>query len=298
MAIAIALAFAASLALSSNHIFVRLGTQRISGSAAALIAAGVGSIIAMPLALAFDLGEMKNLPLIVIPWFLLLGAVHHPVGRVLSFTSISMIGPIRSAPIINLSPVFTIALAMLVLGERPGVPVILGTLVVVGGGVMMLLGGRRGQSDPEAPAINNLGYLLAAGTAVALASVHIIARHIVTDFAPPLTTAAFGLTIGFLMLGGLTHREVGPSLRVPQRRYIVYCALAGICSTSGVLAVFLAYDRAPVTVVIPVFAGGRPLVTLILAHFFLQRLEQIDLFISLGTLLTIAGLGLVILGIT
>ena len=65
--------------------------------------------------------------------------------------------------------------------------------------------------------------------------------------------------------------------------------------SSGVSFLYLALSKAPVIVVSPVFALN-PVVALVLAHFFLQRLERITLPLVLGTFFAVGGVVTVIVG--
>jgi drug/metabolite transporter (DMT)-like permease len=65
----------------------------------------------------------------------------------------------------------------------------------------------------------------------------------------------------------------------------------------AVASLFQALSRAPVTVVSPIYAT-QPLITLVLAHIFLRRLETIDILLAVGTMVSVVGVILVILGAT
>ena len=62
-------------------------------------------------------------------------------------------------------------------------------------------------------------------------------------------------------------------------------------------SLFQALSRAPVTVVSPIYAC-TPVITLILAHTFLRRMETIDFLVVAGTMLSVVGVILVIFGAT
>jgi drug/metabolite transporter (DMT)-like permease len=64
-----------------------------------------------------------------------------------------------------------------------------------------------------------------------------------------------------------------------------------------VASLFQALSRAPVTVVSPIYAC-TPVITLILAHTFLRRMETIDFLLVAGTMLSVVGVILVIFGAT
>ena len=65
----------------------------------------------------------------------------------------------------------------------------------------------------------------------------------------------------------------------------------------AVASLFQVLSRAPVTVLSPIYAL-TPVITLILAHTFLRRLESIDLLLVAGTILSVVGVILVIIGAT
>lgn len=97
------------------------------------------------------------------------------------------------------------------------------------------------------------------------------------------------------MLFVLTHRDVVNSVRTLPKRYILVCGLAGVVLGLAVAALFQALSLAPVTVVSPINASN-PLITLVLAHLFLKRLESINLLLVVGTLLSVSGVAMVIIG--
>ena len=294
MAVAIGLALASALGFGFNALFVRLATQRLTVPVTAFFAAATGALIATAAALIFNFGDIWQLTPIAFAWLALLASIQVLLARMLSFTAISMIGASRSAPIVSASPIFSAALAIALLGERPNAFVYIGTLMVVGGMALVVTGGlRAGGARPEVRS-NNLGYLFAVGAAVAYGAVTVMAKHITTEFAPPLVTAAYSLLIGTLLLAIFTHRKVVSSFVPSQRSQVGYAMTVGICAGLAILFLYSALSRAPVTVVNPV-ASAYPLVTLMGAHIFLRRLESINPPLALGTLITVAGIVMVVL---
>ena len=143
MALAVSFALLAAFGFGSGAIFVRLATQRLPATTATFVSVAVGATIAVCLALAFNLSEMTSQPASAFAWFALFAVVSYPVARLIYFTSISMVGPTRTSPIIAIAPVFAVGLAIAVLGERPNLLVGLGTPVIVVGIVLVVTGGRR-----------------------------------------------------------------------------------------------------------------------------------------------------------
>jgi len=297
LALAVAFAFLAALGFSSGYILIRVATQRVSAPTATFFTVLTGAVLVVALAFSLKLPEIQALTPTAYAWFAVMGIMAYPLARVLNNTAITMVGASRAAPMASMQPVFAFGLAMTLLGERPNQLVSGGTLLVVVGLVLVFLTGTTNASAERVLTVKKLGYLLAIAGAAAFASRDVISRHVVSGLADPLVTAAFALTIGGCVLLAITFRDVVNSVRRLPARYLVMCGLAGICQGLAVASLFQALSRAPVTVVSPINASG-PLITLVLAHIFLRRLESINLFLVLGTLLSVAGVVLVVLGAT
>lgn len=82
--------------------------------------------------------------------------------------------------------------------------------------------------------------------------------------------------------------------RAPRRAWIML-VLAGLAATWGVSFWYLALGEAPVVLVAPL-VGVSPLVSIVLTHFFLQRLEKVTMRTLFGALLVVGGVALVTLG--
>ena len=295
MALAVGFAFLAALGLSSGTILIRLGTQRVSPPTATFLAVVVGTVVAVSLALALNPSEMWGLPPQAFGWFAVLAALGYMLARLLNYSAISMIGAARVAPMGSMAPLFAVILAVAILGERPNLLVGLGTPVIVSGLALALTGGtpasHRGRPDPG----GRLGYLLAFASSSTFGGRDVVSRHVVTNVASPLVTSAFALALGSAMLLILTHRDLMRSFRHVPISHLGICALAGLSQGLASICIFQALSRAPVTVVSPIYAS-TPLFTLAMAHFLLQRLESVTLLLVVGTLLSVGGVVMVILG--
>ena len=69
-------------------------------------------------------------------------------------------------------------------------------------------------------------------------------------------------------------------------------ALAGVAGSMGVTMGFIALSYASVATVTPI-VGTNALVSVLLAHLFLQRLERVTLRLWLGATLVVAGIALI-----
>src|SRR5918999_2874552 len=293
--LALVFAFLAALGFASGNILIRIGTQQVAAPTATFFTVLTGAILVLGLAFTFNQRDIIALPPVLYGWFALMGALAYLIARVFNNIAIAMIGAARAVPMASLQPVFAFGLGVALLGERPGLLVSLGTPTIVCGLVLVFLAESTAGPKERILTIKTLGYLLAIGAAASFASRDVISRHVVSGIAPPLVAAGFALAIGGGMLLAVVHRYVVHSLRHLPGRYIIICGLAGICQGLAVASLFQALSRAPVTVVSPINASN-PLITLVLAHLFLQRLESINLVLVVGTLLSVGGVALVVLG--
>jgi drug/metabolite transporter (DMT)-like permease len=129
---------------------------------------------------------------------------------------------------------------------------------------------------------------------VAYGASQTVGRHITTEYAPPLVATAFALLFGFGYLSLMFYRHIPNDLHTSPRRGFLWFGLSGIASAAGVSFLYFALSNAPVVVVSPV-AAINPLITLTLAHIFLQRLERITKRTILGTLLVVLGIVIITL---
>ena len=288
-------AFLAALGFSSGYALIRVGTQRVSAPTATFFTVITGAVLISILALILNLPEVKSVSPAALGWFALMGAMAYPLARVLNNTAITMVGATRAAPVSSLQPLFAMALALTILGERPNLLVILGTPIIVCGLILVVLTSGTNGSMNQILTTRKLGYLLAMGAAASFASRDVISRHVVGGIAPPMVTAAFALSFGGVLLFMLTYRDVINSIRRLPGKYLAICCLAGACQGLAVAFLFQALSRAPVTVVSPINASS-PIITLLLAHIFLRRLEHISPLLVAGTFLSVGGVVLVVVG--
>ena len=297
MAVAVAFAFLAACGFASGNVLVRVGTEKVPAPTATLLTVFSGIILIVGLTLVLRLDEISSLSIEALGWILVLGILGYPMARLFFITAISMVGAARAVPMAGLQPVVAFTLGVILLGERPDLLVIVGTPVIVVGLLLVVMPRRGANSGDGVVNVRRLGYLLAIGSAATFASRDTISRHVVTDLIDPLVSAGLALAIGGTILAVILHRQVARSVMTVPRKYLLICALAGVFQGLAVASLFQALSRAPVTVVSPIYAS-QPLITLILAHFFLKRLEAIDFLLALGTMVSVVGVILVILGAT
>ncbi len=294
MGLAIAFALLGALGFSSGLIMVRIATQWIAPATATFYGVLSGAVVVQALAWSIHWSKADALSWPILGWLVIIAALAYPIARVFNYTAVSMVGASRATPMGAIQPLFALVLSTIILGEAPTTIGAIGTVSVVAGLVLVIKGGAATRDENSGTSVRSLGYFLAAGAAIAFAIRDTISRSLVSDTLSPLIAAAFALTIGAAMLFTFTYRDAIRSIRTVPPKYLWMCAAIGVLQGLAVTAVFLALSRAPVTAVSPLIASS-PIITLVLAHIFLQRLERINSMLVAGTLLSVGGIIAVIL---
>ena len=131
--LSISLSLMAALGFGVTQIFARLGLQHMQATPGTLLSLSLSTVVTLVIALALHPHEVFDLEWITLLWLLLVGVLSFPLGRLLNFTGVRMAGVSRASPIVGAAPLFAGALAVGFLGESLNVPILLGTLSIIGG---------------------------------------------------------------------------------------------------------------------------------------------------------------------
>ena len=140
-----------------------------------------------------------------------------------------------------------------------------------------------------------LGYLAATAATLGYGAGSVVGKKIVTDGVPPMVATSFSLVFGTLVVAALFHRHAISDAAHAPRRAWASMVLSGLASAWGVSFYFLGLNESPVVLVGPL-TGTYPLVAIILAYLFLQRIEQITWRTVVGAALVVAGAALIAIG--
>ena len=296
MVVAVVLAFVSALGFASGSVLMRVGTQHVAPPVATFYTVLVGAVLVTSIAFGVNFDEIKTLPLEAYGWITVMGILAYCVARVLHNTAIRMVGAARSVPMISVQPLMAFAIGFLILGERPNLLITAGTPIIVAGILLVMLPRQQTTNTIE---IRKLGYLLAFGGSLAFVTRDAISRHVLGSLAlaPPFVVSGFALVIGGSILFAFIHRGVIDSIRHQPMRYVGICCLAGLLQGIAVASLFHALSRAPVTIVTPIYAS-QPIIALALAAMFLRQLESLNWVLVVGTMLSVGGVIMVILGAT
>jgi uncharacterized membrane protein len=213
------------------------------------------------------------------------GGMGNPTPQaLLLFVSIEVVGASITAGFMNVTPLVSSALAIVLLGERLTGPIVAGTLVIVLGSTLLSTGGQRLGLRP--------GQLLLPALSAACFGVVAILRKLglsgmgaVPGTAVNVTTALVAFT-GFLVASGQ-----GGAMAC-RGRSLVYFVAAGVAENVSVFLVVVALGMGAVSVVAPL-QNVTPIFVLFLSVVFLRGLEVLNARVIAGTALIVVGAWLI-----
>lgn len=219
-----------------------------------------------------------------VAFFVLSGLIGTVAGRLLRFISIETVGASITAALINLSPLVSTALAIVLLGEHVTAPVVIGTLVIVIGTTLLSAGGR---SLGVRPVTLALPLLSAAcfGIVAVIRKIGLADTDAVTGSAVNTTTALIAFT-AFLVASGQ-----GGAIAC-RGRSLAYFIAAGVTENLGVFLTIVALGLGTVSVVGPLTAVS-PIFVLVLSFVFLRGIEALNARVVVGTVLIVLGVYLI-----
>jgi len=237
-----------------------------------------------------DLSQLADASTEAIVLFAIAGIVHFVLGWVLLNVSQARIGASRTAPLITLTPLFGVLLAVVTLGELPSAAVLVAIVPIMAGAWILA---SRGGGD----------FAIERDSAFAFATAFMWALSAVltVDALEGLDSPLLGVTLGLLAatitLGGmLVARDSLGAIRMIARDTLTLKLIAALVVAFATWFRLLALGDTDVAVVLAVNLVAVP-VTLLLAPLMVGRhLEQADARVWLGGLLVIVGV-LALIGI-
>lgn len=286
-AIGILLAILSVTLWGASNTTARVGLQSIKAASGAILSTATALIIALVITLILDYQALVSVSLAHIGWFALVGVIHFALGRLFQYQSMKYIGAARGASITNAFPLFTLIFAFVFLKETLTIPLLIGTLSIVGGISLLLTESKETISTRRSHA---LGYCFGLATALCWGGSAVLIKHS-SQFGPPFVVLTFALLSGMLALSVTTAKSFEIRLKT-DKKAIGWLLLAGLIQGIALISYFSALALAPVVVVTPL-AATSPLATILYVHLFLQRLERITRQMLIACLLVVIGAALV-----
>jgi uncharacterized membrane protein len=273
-----ALALFSALFSAAATVLIRQGLRGYGPFTGVWINMLVGAVC-LWIAVLFTGGIGQPTPL-ALGLFILAGLIGTVAGRLLRFFAIEAVGASITGAFMNVTPLVSSGLAILLLGERVTVPIVVGTLVIVAGATLLSTGGRR-------LGVRSAQLLLPILSATCFGIVAILRKIGLSGMAPVPGTAvnvttALVVFTSFLVASGQSRAMVcrGPSL--------VYFLFAGLAENLGVFLVVLALSIGTVSVVAPL-TNVTPLFVILFSLLFLRGIEALNARVIGGAALIVVG---------
>lgn len=277
------LALTAAFCFALARIFVKRGLQYSTPLTAVTISVvftgaflWILAGLTAPLAL---LGSRRVLP------FVAAGLFAPGLGRLLVYVGVSRVGAARASALSSTAPLFSIFLAILVLGERPSWGLFMGAACIVAGGVALSQEGRTSRTwrrrDLMFPLLGTLGFALR----------DTISRWGLQSFPHPAIAAVAATMTSTAVIVSFALRRRG-ELRADGTG-LGFLAVAGLCEALASLALWGALAAGSVSVVAPL-VYAQPIFTVVLAGIFLRDLERVTWRVGFATAAMVAGAAVVV----
>ena len=293
--LAIALSLLSAASLGNGAVTGRMGMQGVHPVAVIGVARVVGFVGVAIVDLALNPSDMFQVPPEALPWVVAFGLAQFAVGRSTAYASMSAIGASRVSLFISTQVPFAAFFAIAFTGESLTPLVALGTLAVMAG--LLLASGDSITQGWRTDRRYLLGCLSGLMAGAATGGSTVLAKQTVSVSDSPLTISALGMLAAMLIVIPVVSIIAvrSPAVRAFDWKSMGFVCLSGLSTTVSIVAQLFAVQRADVLIVAPILATF-PLWTLLLAHIFIARLEQITARLAIGAIVTVTGVVAVAVG--
>ena len=278
--IALVLPIAAAVSFSLSHLFVTMGLKESNPSTAVAVNVMINALGLWVLAILFS--PIRPLASWGVWPFIVAGVFSPTMARTLLYHGYERIGLARSDVVTGSVPLFSVALAVSFLGERPSTFMVLGTVGIVLG--IGLLSYRPDDAKPWA----RWAVLLPLGAALCFSLREIFSKMGLERVPVPIGGAALMASAAAILL---SLSFLFPKRKDPftlTRKSLLLFVGAGLMVTVAYVCVFTALRSNMVSFVSPLLST-QPLFSLLFSFLFLQSTERVTGKVVFGGLLVAAG---------
>lgn len=221
-------------------------------------------------------------------WFALLGVTAYSCGRLVYYKAIAAVGPPRLMTIMSASPLLSLSLAVLFLGERPGPSVLGGTALVVAGVVLVSCEPVRGRWLQP-------GILWAFASAISLGVSVFIRKKGLAATPNVALTVAWSNMVSLPIICALRFAAPPRLFAWGPPWAVATIILVGVLNSGNQILYNLAVISAEVSVVGPIIAS-MPIFSVIFTALMLRDVTRVRPRLVLGVCVTAAGMAAIALG--
>lgn len=221
-------------------------------------------------------------------WFALLGLTAYSCGRLVYYKAIDAVGPPRLMTVMSASPLLSLSLAVLFLGERPGPAVLAGTALVAAGVALVSFEPVRGHWLRP-------GMLWAFASAVSLGVSVFIRKKGLAATPNVALTVAWSNLVSLPVICALRLAAPPRLFAWGPRWAVATIILVGALNAAGQVLYNLAILSAEVSVVGPVIAS-MPIFSVIFTALMLRDVTRVRPRLVLGACVAASGMAAIALG--
>lgn len=283
-----ALAFAAALFFSLNIVVAKRGMVEGGSSVlATIVIVSTSAVLFWVWLLARSTSPFATVSTADILIFVAGGALGTGLGRLSLYVGADHVGASVNNAVANTRPAFASVFAVFFLGELVRTPTVVGILLLTVGVVTVSL--SRG-GDITGWKKRELSYPLVA--AVATGAGNVIRRFgLETTSITSIEAVVINESVAFVVILSFVFAQHGSQTRsfLTETReiYGIFVA-AGVLEGLGVLSLFLALQRGPVTIVDPL-SSTTAVLAVVLSYWLLPDVERITRMLVVGALLVFVG---------
>jgi drug/metabolite transporter (DMT)-like permease len=287
MTAAILFAFASAAFLGAAVVTSQLGLRTmepLSGAAVSIPSFTLLFLLISPFVLAGEPIVWHGLPI-----FTAIGLFFPASLTLLAFASNRALGPVITSTLGNLAPLFSVALAVVLLHEPLRAAQLAGLTIAVLGAVIISVTRPRDLGHWRSWAL-----LLPLAAALVRGVIPPIVKLGLEVWPSPLWACFIGYVMSSLVVLIVQRVRAGTFVAKAPASGISWFAVTGIFNGLATLTMFSAVRHGPITLVAPIVAVF-PIVTLVLSAIVLKHLVITARIVG-GTVLTVAGVALVLAG--
>jgi drug/metabolite transporter (DMT)-like permease len=284
---AVLLALASAALLGAGVVITQFGLRTIhplSGAAISIPAFTLCFVLLSPVLLHGDTIEWQAVPI-----FAAVGLVFPSVLTLLTFAANRSLGPVVTSALGNLSPLFAVALAVILLHEPMRPFQFVGLFVSVAGAFLLSVTRTADMRDWRTWAL-----LLPLCAAFLRGVIPPVLKIGLAIWPNPIGAGLFAYIVSTITVLCIERVRTGRFIVQGPLEGRLWFALTGVVNGVGTLLLYAAVGAGPITVVAPVNAT-YPLVTMGLSALVLSNV-RITPRLLLGVGLAVAGVVLILIG--
>lgn len=293
-----AIALATAIFAAATNLILRREIGQLGGAVAQTWRATVSTLLFAVAFLALrDARDLLGLPPRAVAILLVSVLLNMVLGDLFQYAAITRLGIALAMPIAAAYPLVTLLIATATLGEAPTAREALGTLLVIGGVILVALprralaeGGGAGRHPGDAPAAGHwAGVALALASAVCIAGATVLTRIALRDL-DIIAANMLRLPFGAILCAGIALTQRRRPWRVERHNLLPLC-LSGVTGLGSSVCFLIAISLVGASTTATLNAAS-PIFGLLGAVIFLG--ERPTMRNVVGTLVAFGGVTLVV----